>query len=245
MARGNWATLVVVVAKNFAEWRGLMGGKKVAPHSESLSVMTANRFVRLVFETAVDRVFSEGGEGDCSSCFRSVCSPSLLDDSELMIRRRFWEPAGIASSARRLAPPLLMLATVSDASAKSIFSAPPAASDSFKNSILERRPAFDRVAGMRQYCSCYTTKGLKLIFFSFWGENMAKGLERTCSLAGGANPIWAINFKKVWSSMDAFAVSVSGTRGTASSLLPSSSSRSSRVSVRHSANQTNPSLRPA
>ena len=28
MARGNWATLVVVVAKNFAEWRGLMGGKK-------------------------------------------------------------------------------------------------------------------------------------------------------------------------------------------------------------------------
>ena len=74
---------------------------------------------------------------------------------------------------------------------------------------------------------------------------MAKGLERTCSLAGGANPIWAINFKKVWSSMDAFAVSVSGTRGTASSLLPSSSSRSSRVSVRHSANQTNPSLRPA
>ena len=133
--------------------------------------MTANRFVRLVFETAVDRVFSEGGEEDCSSCFRSVCSPSLLDDSELMIRRRFWEPAGIASSARRLAPPLLMLATVSDASAKSIFSAPPAASDSFKNSILERRPAFDRVAGMRQYCSCYTTKGLKLIFFILRGKH--------------------------------------------------------------------------
>ena len=61
MARGNCATLVVVAEKlclvERVAWAGTRRKNKVVRHSESLSVMTANRFVWLVFETAVDRVF--------------------------------------------------------------------------------------------------------------------------------------------------------------------------------------------
>jgi len=145
--------------------------QKQIHYSESLLSKMANR-LRLVVDAAVVEVSTTTASAVCCTtscvCIFSSSSLSLFEDSELMMRRRFWEPTGIGSSATRLAL-LLLLANISTGSAKSSWTSPPSLTESvapFRKSILERKSAAVNVEGMRQNCSYDTVEETGWIVFS-------------------------------------------------------------------------------